>query len=162
MSEVAHDVCIIGSGPAAYTAAIYAARAMLKVVLFEGENPGGQLVTTTDVENFPGFEEGINGFDLVDRMKKQAARFGAVMLGDAVTSVEKIPEKGFVVRGKAVVIARTVIVLRPRRFRFKGRIGCGITGSRLVPFAMGHYRASERSRSSWSVAAIRPWRRRCS
>lgn len=79
---------IIGSGPAGYTAALYASRANLEPLVIEGHEPGGQLTTTTDVENFPGFPDGVMGPDLMAQMKKQAARFGTEYLSTMVTSVD--------------------------------------------------------------------------
>lgn len=82
------QVIIIGSGPAGYTAGIYASRAGLSPLIIEGHEPGGQLTTTTDVENFPGFPEGVMGPELMAHMKKQAQRFGTEFLSAKVTEVD--------------------------------------------------------------------------
>ncbi len=82
------NVVILGSGPAGWTAAIYAARANLQPLVIEGLQPGGQLTTTTDIENFPGFPEGLGGFELMDKMKQQAVRFGAEVKPGVVDQVD--------------------------------------------------------------------------
>lgn len=94
MNETIHETIIIGSGPAGYTAAIYAARASMKPIMFTGMQPGGQLTTTTDVENFPGYPDGITGPEMMDHFQKQAERFGTVIHYEYITSVELSKEVG--------------------------------------------------------------------
>ena len=112
MSEI-HELVIVGSGPAGYTAAIYAARAELKPIVYEGSvTAGGALMNTTEVENFPGFPEGVMGPDLMDNLRKQAARFGAKLITDDIVSMNlagdiKVLEDGSgnVLQAKAVILA---------------------------------------------------------
>ena len=102
---------IIGSGPAGYTAAIYASRANLSPVLYEGMQPGGQLTTTTEVENFPGYPEGTTGTELMEDMRKQAERFGAdIRFGTATaTDLSSAPYK-VTIDGEKVIEADTIII----------------------------------------------------
>jgi len=93
-------VLIIGSGPAGYTAAVYAARAMLKPILVHGMEPGGQLTTTTDVENYPGFAEAIQGPWLMEQMKEQAKSVGTEMIEDHISSI-KLKSKPFEALGES-------------------------------------------------------------
>ena len=101
---------IIGSGPAGYTAAIYASRANLSPVLYEGIQPGGQLTTTTEVENFPGYPEGVTGTELMEDLRKQAARFGAdIRVGIATETDLSAPYK-VTIDGEKVIETETLII----------------------------------------------------
>jgi thioredoxin reductase (NADPH) len=122
VSDDVRDVIIIGSGPAGYTAAIYAARASLHPLVFEGSvTAGGALMNTTDVENYPGFPEGIMGPDLMEKFRAQAERFGAELVPDDVTSVRLTGEVKEVVAGDgAVHRARTVILATGSAYRELG------------------------------------------
>ena len=102
---------IIGSGPAGYTAAIYASRANLAPVLYEGIQPGGQLTTTTEVENFPGYPEGVTGTQLMEDLKTQAQRFGAdIRMGIATATDFSASPYKVTIDGEKVIEAETVII----------------------------------------------------
>lgn len=110
MSKV-YDVIIIGAGPAGYTAAIYAVRADLSVLMLAGDTPGGQLLLTNEVDNFPGFKDGIMGPELMQQMKDQAKRFGTEIISEFVTKVDfadkvkKIDVRDTTYSAKTVIIS---------------------------------------------------------
>jgi thioredoxin reductase (NADPH) len=104
------DVIVVGSGPAGYTAALYTARAQLKPLVFEGSQYGGALMTTTDVENYPGFPEGIAGPELMDQIRTQAERFGAELVTDDVIGVDLTGEIKTVRTHGGEFAARAVII----------------------------------------------------
>lgn len=125
-----YDVAIIGSGPSGYTSAIYAARANLSVVMFQGYQTGGQLMQTTDVENYPGFEQGILGPDMMEKFEAQARRFGTEMLPEDVLSVDFKQRPFTLVADSGEYQARAVIISTgasaqwlglPSEERLKGR-----------------------------------------
>lgn len=105
-----YDIIIIGAGPAGYTAAIYAARANLKVLMVSGTTPGGQLLLTSEVENFPGFKQGIMGPELMEEMKEQAKRFGTEIIQEYATKVELGGQPKKVWIGKQEYNAKTLII----------------------------------------------------
>ena len=157
-----YKVTILGSGCAGSTAAIYAARGNLQPLVFEGYEPGGQLSLTTDVENYPGFPEGILGPDLVDRMKQQAERFGAVYRSEQVEGVDfsrhpfELTTDGGRYRSESVIIAagasaRLLGLDSERRLIGHGVSTCATCGRLFFP--RKRYRGCRWRRP-------RPWRKR--
>ena len=112
---------IIGSGPAGYTAAIYAARANLQPIVYEGMQPGGQLTTTTEVENFPGYPDGVEPFQMMDDMRRQAQRFGADIRSGVVTKVDfSCTPKKVWVEDTELIEAQTVIIATGAAAKYLG------------------------------------------
>ena len=119
--RLVHDVIVIGSGPAGYTAALYAARAQLAPLVFEGTSFGGALMTTTEVENYPGFRDAITGPELMDQMREQALRFGADLRMEDVESVSlEGPVKSVVTAEGETFRARSVILAMGAAARYLG------------------------------------------
>src|SRR5919197_1543859 len=114
-------VLILGSGPAGYTAAIYAARAMLRPVLIQGLQPGGQMTITTDVENYPGFADVIQGPWLMEQMKAQAAHVGTQIVGDIIVEVD-LSRRPFRAVGDSgdVYLGETLIICTGAQARWLG------------------------------------------
>ena len=121
------DLIIIGAGPAGLTAGLYAARARLKTVLLERLAPGGQVLSTDWVENYPGFPDGISGFELVDRMKRQAENFGIVIQSQEVTSLELTQDKKVVITDKGKIETKALILACGASYR-----KLGIEGEELL------------------------------
>jgi thioredoxin reductase (NADPH) len=119
-SSDVRNVIIIGSGPAGYTAALYAGRAELKPLVLEGTTFGGALMTTTEVENYPGFPDGVMGPALMDAMRKQADRFGAELIADDVTGVDLTGRIKKVAVGDTEYLAHTVIIATGSAWRRLG------------------------------------------
>ena len=118
MSETVHEAIVIGSGPSGYTAAIYLARAGLAPIVFEGSvTAGGALMNTTDVENYPGFPDGVMGPALMDDLRRQAERFGANLVTDDATAVELEGEFKTVTVGDKTYTARTVVLAMGSAYR---------------------------------------------
>lgn len=117
-----HTKClIIGSGPAGYTAAIYASRANLSPILYEGNQPGGQLTITTEVENFPGYPEGVTGPQLMADLRKQAERFGAELRSGLVTEVNfDVRPFQLTIDGNTTITADTVIIATGASAKYLG------------------------------------------
>lgn len=136
MADVIYDVAVIGSGPAGYTAALYASRASLRTVVFQGYEAGGQLMLTTEVENFPGYPEGVMGPDMMEDFEKQASRFGAEMRPDEIERVDfsERPFRLWPEGEEEPTLARAVIIATGARARWLGLeneqrlMGRGVSG----------------------------------
>jgi thioredoxin reductase (NADPH) len=162
------NLVIVGSGPAGYTAAIYAARANLNPLLItgfqDGGIPGGQLMTTTHVENFPGFPDGILGPELMDKMKAQAERWGTTLVLADATEIDlsqrpfRIAADGITFQAQSVILATGPA---PTGSAFPRRSASGAAASAPAPSAMAPPPSSATRRWPWWVAVTPPVKRPC-
>ena len=160
MSDSVRDVIIIGSGPAGYTAGLYTARAMLNPLMFAGYASGGQLMLTTDVENFPGYPTGVSGPEMMVQLREQAERFGLEVHDKDVTSINtatrpfEVEVEGTIHRARSLIIStglkRVGWMLKAKRSRRDGV-------SRPARPVMG--RSSGTIMSSSLEAVIQRWRK---
>jgi thioredoxin reductase (NADPH) len=136
MAQRVYDAVIVGSGPAGYTAALYAARASMKVLVFQGFESGGQLMLTSDVENYPGYRDGVMGPEMMDDFEAQAARFGAEMRPDNVERVDfsERPFKLWAEDEEEPTLARAVVIATGAKAKWLGLeseqqlMGKGVSG----------------------------------
>jgi thioredoxin reductase (NADPH) len=136
MAQRTYDVVIVGSGPAGYTAALYASRANMSVLLFQGFESGGQLMLTSDVENYPGYRDGVMGPEMMDDFEAQAARFGAEMRPDNIERVDfsERPFKLWAEDEEEPILARAVIIATGAKAKWLGLeseqqlMGKGVSG----------------------------------
>jgi len=163
MPETAHHhLIILGSGPAGYTAAIYAARANLNPVLIAGLQPGGQLTTTTEVDNWPGDYKGVQGPELMERMRLHAERFNTPIIYDAIVSAD-LQQRPFLLKGDSATYSCDALIIAtgataryiglPSEEAFKGK------GVSACATCDGFSTATNRWRLS--AAATQPLRRHC-
>lgn len=123
MADRNYDVAVIGGGPGGYTAALYAARSGYKVAVIEKLSPGGQMATTEIVDNYPGFDDGVDGYELGERMKRGAERFGAVTLFEEVASADLAASPKKIVTSAGELAARAVVIAtgaHPRKLDVPG------------------------------------------
>jgi len=139
---IVENVVILGSGPAGLTAAIYTARAALQPLVLEGHIPGGQLIVSQEVENYPGFPDPISGLELMDRFRKQAERFGARSRSEAVQEVKKGERVFHIVAGNGTIETKTLIIAtgaEARRLSIPRRRSSMARGYRGVRPVMGRF-----------------------
>src|SRR5881227_4068684 len=155
-----YDVIVIGSGPAGLTAAIYATRAALRTLVIAGTTAGGQLMITTDVENYPGFPSGVQGPELMELWRKQAERFKADFVDDNVSKVDFTKRPLIVWTSDETHEARSVIIATGANARYLGLPNEErLKGRGSVPARRVTGSSSKASTSSWSAVATPRWRK---